>query len=127
MQICLLDVPAMCVLGFIFGLFYAKRLKESNPDWWVFLVLIVTGVFWINALLSAVGTAAPWLGLLPSAEVNGWIALFTVLSYPLWFIQSGRTAMLLFGHDRTEGGVLWPFSLRETTDPFRSSGKKSRV
>lgn len=124
MRICLLDVPAMCVLGFVIGLLYAKRLKARNPDWLVFLVLIVTGVFWINALLSAVGMAAPWLDLLPSAEVNVWIALFTVLSYPLWFIQTGRTAMLLFGHARTEGGVLWPFSLRETTDPFQSSEKK---
>ncbi len=82
---------------------------------------MLTTIFWLNALLSALDVMRPWFGLLPAAEVSGWIALFSVLSYPLWYIWGGQVAMLLFGHDRTEGGVIWPFTIKETTDPFKPS------
>jgi len=121
MKLCLLDVPAAVVIGFVVALIYAKRLKAGNPDWWFFLIVGITAVFWLNAFLTVIGVMEPWFGLLPAVDVNGWIAAFTVLSYPLWYNWSGQEAMYLFGHDRTQAGMLWPFSIKDNSDPFTPS------
>ena len=127
MPLCYLDVPMEIVLGFIVALVYAKRLKEKNPDWWFFLIVGITAIFWLNALLTALGVMHPWFGLLPSVHAPHRIALFTVLSYPLWYNWSGQMAMDIFGHDRTEAGMLWPFTLKEKTAPFKPSWKSSEA
>jgi hypothetical protein len=54
-----------------------------------------------------------------TTEVNGWIALFVVLAYPLWFVWGAERARVLFGRSPDQGGMLWPFSLKEKTRPFR--------
>jgi hypothetical protein len=125
MPLCYLDVPLEIAIGFIVALIYSKRLKEKNPDWWIFLIIGVTAIFWLNALLTATGIMQPWFGLLPAVQVPHRIGLFTVLSYPIWYNVSGQIAMDLFGHDRTEAGMVWPFTIRETSAPFKPSWKSS--
>jgi hypothetical protein len=125
MMICYVDTPMVIVLGFILALVYAKRLKEKNPDWWFFLLAGITAIFWLNALLTVLGVMQPWFGLLPSVQAPHRIVLFTVLSYPLWYIWSGQIAMSLFGHDRTQAGMVWPFTIKEKSDPFKPSWKSS--
>lgn len=127
MKLCLLDVPASIVIGFVVALIFAKRLKAKNPDWWFFLIVGITAIFWLNALLTALGVTDPWFGLLPSVEVNGWVALFTILSYPLWYNWAGQEAMYLYGHDRTQAGMIWPFTIKETSDPFTPSWESSET
>lgn len=126
MKLCILDVPVVTILGFIIALIYAKRLRDKNPDWWFFLLLLITGTFWLNALLAGLGAIEPWFGLFPFVQVSKWIALPSILSYPLWYNFSGRVATCLFGHDRTQAGMVWPFSIKDKSELFKPSWKSSQ-
>jgi hypothetical protein len=126
MKLCIFDIPAMIVLGFVISLIYAKKLRGKNQDWWFFLLLLVTGLFWSNVLLSGLGAIKPWFGLFHFVQVSKWIALPAVLSYPLWYNFSGQIATYLFGHDRTQAGMVWPFSIKDGSEPFKPSWKSSQ-
>ncbi len=113
------DVPILIVAGMVLAYVHAKFMVDKHPDFLFHAGTIVIGLFWINALLSAVGLIQPWGAECMLRPVSGYIALFYVLSYPLWFIWGCLRSLLAFGRTPRQGGLLWPFTLRETTKPFR--------
>jgi len=119
MSLCILDIPVITVIGFVLALLYAKRWRWEHPDIYVTSAMVVTTLFWLNAVLCAFNVIEPWGAGWLSTEVNGWIALFAVLAYPLWFGWGAERARALFGRSPDQGGFLWPFTLVEKTRPFR--------
>ncbi len=127
MEMCVFDIPAVIIAGFILAMIYAKRLRRKNPDWWFFLLSSITAIFWGNILMAGLGVIEPWFGLFPAVTVPIAVAIPTALSYPLWFNFSGQIATYLFGHDRTQAGMVWPFSLKDSSAPFQPSWKSSKT
>ncbi len=119
MSLCILDIPMLMIIGFVISLLYTKMWRWDYPDIYVTLSSAVIAVFWLNAVLCAFDVIEPWGVGWVTTEVNGWIALFVVLAYPLWFGWGAERARVLFGRAPDQGGMLWPFSLEEKTKPFR--------
>lgn len=130
MMISVLDAPLILLLGFVSAFVYQARLWERNKDWFVFLGAIFVGAFWVNSLLSYMGIIEPWIVSPFTVSVSPWIALFYVLSYPLWFRWGGNQGFLTFGRNPQQGGFLWLFRLGTTTEPFEpawETGKNENV
>ncbi len=111
MLLSVLDIPLMIVLGLLSGYLYKNYLWDKNPDWHIFLAIIFVGVFWLNSLLTLwemVGME-PWCFSPYTVEVNGWIALFYVLSYPMWFSWGMERMFTWIGRKPFEGGISWAF------------------
>ncbi len=125
MKICVFDVPALIVIGGICAYLYAKHLIEKNKDWYVFLIIFFSFIFWLNALLSNVGVISkPWFGILKVVYVHPSIGIFYVLSYPLWFSWGAERIFQIFGRTPEQEGVLWPFTIKERAKPFKPSWKE---
>jgi hypothetical protein len=125
MKIWIWDVPILFLLGAIAARMYGKWLVEKHPDFYVHSAIIINALFWLNALVSAFG-ASPWLGSVKhTVVVPGWIALFYVLSYPLWFHLGGERTLALFGRNPSQGGFLWPFTVKDRTKPFKAPWKQA--
>lgn len=122
MMIWVWDVPILIVAGMILARVHAKWLVPKHPDFFVHAGFIVVGLFWLNGIAAALGFS-PWLGVENVVRVPGWIALFFVLSYPMWFIFGAERMFALFGRRPTQGGFMWPFSIKERTKPFSSRWK----
>lgn len=124
MKVGILDVPIIIVTGGICAYLYAKYLILRNKDWYVFLILFFTFLFWINIVLSNTGViSSPWFGLFLTVDVHPALGIFYVLSYPLWFSWGAERAFQLFGRGPEEEGILWPFTLKEKGKPFKPSWK----
>jgi hypothetical protein len=124
MKVGLLDVPFLIVIGGICASLYAKHLIKRNKDWYVFLILFFTVIFWLDIILSNSGVIPkPWFGILGSVNIHPLIGTFYVLSYPLWFSWGAERAFQIFGRSPEEEGVLWPFTLEEKGKPFKPSWK----
>jgi len=120
MKLFVWDVPVLIILGFVFALIH-RRITDKHPDFLFHVGFITITFMWLSALFSAFG-ADPWFGIVNAGtaeNVNGWLALFLVLSYPLWFIWGTRRALTLFGHNPRQGGFLWIMSLKDRTKPFK--------
>jgi len=122
MSIWLWDVPLLIVIGMILARIHGKWLAIRHPDFFFHSAAVVIGLFWLNAILTAFGMD-PWLGAETTVEVPGWIALFYVLSYPMWFLFGAERVFATFGRRPTQGGFLWPFTIDETTKPFQPPWK----
>ncbi len=130
MEISVLDVPLMIILGMISAFVYKNVLRERNPDWHIFLAEIFVGIFWFNSLLTYLGVINPWYLGPYTVGISKWIALFYVLSYPLWFGWGMERMFELVGRSPKEGGFLWTLRIgedRETFDPPWEHGKKENV
>jgi len=124
MKVGLLDVPFLIVIGGICAYLYAKHLIKRNKDWYVFLILFFTVIFWLDIILSNSGVIPkPWFGILGSVNLHPLIGTFYVLSYPLWFSWGAERVFQIFGRSPEEEGVLWPFTLKERGEPFKPSWK----
>ncbi len=123
MKVGLLDVPLLIVIGGICAYIYAKHLINRNRDWYVFLILFFTLLFWLNILISNLVASNPWFGIFGVAKVHPLIGTFYVLSYPLWFSWGAERIFQIFGRTPEEEGMLWPFTLRERGKPFKPSWK----
>ena len=124
MMIWVWDVPILIILGMILARIHAKWFAIKHPNFFFFSAVFITALFWINSLVSAFGGPS-WLGVESTYRVPGWIALFFVLSYPTWLLFGAERMFALFGRRPTQGGFMWPFSIKETTKPFESPWKKS--
>lgn len=120
----LLDIPVLIVAGSICGYLYSKVLIKRNKDWYAFLISGFSIIFWLNVLLSNTGVISPWFTSWMVKEVHPLFGIFYVLSYPLWFAWGAERSFQLFGHSPEEGGVLWPFTLKEKSEPFKPSWKE---
>lgn len=114
MKVGLMDVPCLIVIGGICAYLYAKYLILRNKDWYVFLILIFTFLFWLKVILSNAG-------VLGGTKVHPAIGIFYVLSYPLWFSWGAERVFQIFGRSPEEEGALWPFTLKERAKPFKPS------
>jgi hypothetical protein len=124
MMIWVWDIPVLFVLGIIVARLHAKWLVVKHPDFFVHTGTIIIAVFWLNALVSALG-AHPWLGHVHALRpISRWLALFLVLSYPMWFHFGAERTFALLGRRPTQGGFLWPFSVKDRTKPFQSPWKR---
>lgn len=127
MKLFILDVPIVIILGFVFALIH-KRVVDKSPSFILYAGILVTLIFWLSALLSAF-KINPWFGTIPSGyfakPINGWFALFLVLSYPLWFIWGAHRAWGLFGYTPRQGGIMWLMTLEDKTEPFKPAWGKS--
>lgn len=119
-EIFVFDAPVLFVLGFALALVHAKKIRRRNPDFFVLMWHLFILTFWLNALLSGLGLISPWggppIGYAP--DVNTWIGVFYVLSYPFWFWYGGELAFGFFGRTPQQGGLIWLFTLRDRTEPF---------
>ncbi len=115
MSVSIIDVPSLIALGAVTGYLDAKKWRRDHPDLYAGVSSAVLAAFWLKALLRAAGTGKP----LGGNRTNKWIALFMVLSYPLWFGWGAERARSLFGRTPEQGGMLWPFTLRDGTEPFK--------
>lgn len=127
MKLFILDVPIIVILGFVFALIH-KRVVDKHPTFLFYAGLLVTLLFWIPALLSALVSIDPWFGLIKcglARQISRWLALFFVLSYPLFFIWGTHRAFGLFGYTPRQGGVLWLTTLEDKTKPFKPAWKET--
>jgi len=123
MEVCILDVPILVILGMLVGYVYSKKLLKKYPDSYFHISAILVALFWINALLSYLEVIRPWIGGWVSTEVNIWIALIYVLSYPLWYLWGTERACQIWGRTPEQAGVLWPFRLKDKSEPFKPAWK----
>ncbi len=120
MRIYILDVPIVIIVGLVSAYAYAKYLREKHPDAYVLSGLLVILLFWLNAVLSNLGViSGPWFTDRMVVSVNATVGIFYVLSYPLWFIWGGERSLSLFGRSKSQGGLLWPITLKDKTAPFK--------
>ena len=119
MKIFILDVPMIIVVGMVAGYLHGKHLRARHPDFHILLGLSVTFLFWLNALLSNLHVMAPWFARHMVVPVNTTVGIFYVLSYPLWFIWAGERTLGTFGRTKEQGGLFWPFTLMDKTEPFK--------
>lgn len=119
MRIFILDVPFMIIAGSISAYFYAKYLRERHPDAYTFTGLSLLLISWLNVILSNLHIIEPWFTQHMVVYVNTTIGIFYVLSYPLWFIWGGERILGLFGRSKTQGGLIWPLTLNDKTEPFK--------
>ena len=122
MKIWLWDVPFLIILGAIFARVHAKWLVTKHPDFFVHSATVLIAVFWLNALVCAMG-GWPWFGVEHVYFIPKGIGIFYVLSYPLWFMFGAERAFALLGRRPTQGGFLWPFTVKDRTRPFQSPWK----
>lgn len=122
MNLWIWDIPLLILLGIILARIHAKWLVVKRPDFFAHFSSIIIAVFWLNALFSAFG-ARPWFGVRHVYQVPGWVALLYVLSYPLWFMFGAERSFALFGRRPTQGGFLWPFTVKDRTKPFQPPWK----
>jgi hypothetical protein len=119
MSVWLWDVPVLFLLGAVLARVYAKWLVVKHPDFFAHAGTIVIAVFWLNALFAAFG-ARPWFGAVHAVRpISRWLGLFLTLSYPLWFNFGAERIFALFGRRPTQGGFLWPFTVKDRTKPFQ--------
>lgn len=118
MQVSILDVPLMIVGGALGAYFYQGWLRGRNKDWYFFIGSILVGIFWFNVLMSYLGFMDPWYFAPLTVDINRWIWLFYVLSYPLWFMWGGNRMFLLVGRSPSQGGLIWLFTTEDRTEPF---------
>ncbi len=121
MLLSILDVPLLILLGLISGYLYKNYLREKNPDWHIFLGIIFVGVFWLNSLLTALEMVKvePWYFSPYTVEVSGWIALFYVLSYPMWYTWGMERMFGWIGRSPEEGGFLWTLKTGKDHKSFK--------
>lgn len=124
MTIWIWDVPVLFALGMILARMHAKWFAVKHPDFFVHSGFIIIFVFWLNAIACAVGFQ-PWFGVESTHKIPGWIALFYVLSYPLWFKFGAERMFALFGRKPTQGGFMWLLTIKDRTKPFESPWKNS--
>ena len=122
MMIWVWDVPILIVLGMVLAGMHARWFAVKRPDFFVHAATLVIALFWLNSLLSAFG-AHPWCCVENIRRVRYAIALFYVLSYPMWFMFGAERIFALFGRRPTQGGFLWPFTLKDRTKPFEPPWK----
>lgn len=128
MRLFIFDVPIAIILGFVSALIH-KKVVDKHPSFVLYAGLLVTLFLWLSALFSAFGMS-PWFGIISenlAKPINGWFALFLVLSYPLWFIWGTHRAFALFGYTPRQGGLLWLTSLEDKTRPFQPAWKKQEL
>lgn len=119
MYLNLLDIPVLIVIAFIAANRSAKKWQKVNPDLWFIVSLGIILIFWLDALLVAVGVLAyPWGLAFCAVRANGWLALLTVLSYPLWYNWGTENALALYGRNPRQEGLIWPFTPEDRSDPF---------
>jgi len=119
MYINLLDVPVLVVISFAVALRDSKVWKKINPDIWYLASLGIILVFWLDALLVALGVLdRPWGLPFGAVPVNPWAALVIVLSYPLWYNWSTENALRFFGRTPQQEGLVWPFTTGDRSEPF---------
>lgn len=118
MKIWFWDIPLLILFGAIIARIYARWLVVKHPDFFFHAMALTIVVFWLNALVSALG-GWPWFGVRHVYIIPKGIGLFTVLSYPLWLTFGAERTFALSGRRPTQGGFLWPFSVRDRTKPFR--------
>lgn len=126
MFVSILDIPAITIIGFSSALVYKSKLIKKNKDWYVFLGIIFIAIFWTNSILSNIGIIDPWIISPLTTQVNTWIGLFYILSYPLWFMWGGTQSFRLFGRSPEQGGVLWLFRLGDPTEPFKPAWRDKK-
>lgn len=126
MEISILDVPLMIIFGIISAFVYKNFLREKNPDWHIFLAIIFVGIFWVNSLLTHLGFIDPWYFDLYTVSINNCIALFYVLSYPMWFGWSMERMFEWIGRSPEEGGFLWGLKIGEDSESFEPAWKHSK-
>jgi len=127
MSIFIFDVPIMIIVGFVTAYVYAKHLREKHPDLYVLVGLFFTLIFWINIILSNLNIIHPWFTNIMVVHVNTTVSIFYVLSYPLWFIWGGERAFGLFGRSKFEGGLIWPFTLKDKTASFKPAWFTNKI
>ncbi len=130
MEISIIDVPLMVILGIISAYVYKNFLRERNPDWHIFLAMIFVGIFWLNSLITYLGFIDPWYLAPCTVNINRWIALFYVLSYPMWLGWGMERMFELIGRSPKEGGFLWTLKMgkdSETFDPPWEHGKRENL
>lgn len=128
MKIFLFDVPILIFIGYIVGRMYAKRWYEKNRDIYVVLYVFFTGIFWLNILLSYLGIIFPWIICQKyCVELNKFIGVFYVLSYPLWFGWGSQRAWDIWGRTPYQGGVMWLWGYKERAKPFKPSWEGTSI
>lgn len=126
MKIFLFDVPILIFLGYLIGVIYAKKLYEKNRDAYFFLYIFFVCIFWLNIILSYFGIIEPWVFCKKyCVEINKFIGLFYVLSYPLWFGWGTQRAWDTWGRTPQQGGVMWFIGYKERAKPFKPLFKKA--
>jgi len=124
MKLFIWDVPILVIAGFLCAL-VQKRIADKHPDFSFHVGTVITLLMWLSALFSAFGVD-PWFGIIKSGvakDVNGWLAFFLVMSYPLWFIWGARRAFATFGRSPRQGGFIWVFTIEDKTKPFEPAWK----
>lgn len=138
----LFDIPALVVLGYLSVLLHQKHLRRRNEDWLAFLSMGIVGLFWLvsfpltfglipNVFAPVLeplpllancgdGPAFMWNSCLPlgiTAGPGSWpLALFLLLSYPLWFGWGMERGFRAFGRRAGQEGVYWVLKWGDSED-----------
>ncbi|WP_436903488.1 hypothetical protein [Halovenus halobia] len=115
------DAPVVFVCGMIAAVIYRRWLASRNEDWFLFLGILVVGVFWVSLLVGTVGNL-PVRGILPVVTTKSvLLAVFFPLAYPFWFWTGAWAIFLLFGRRPEQGGVYWLYRIEDRTEDYEPS------